>query len=546
MNKLIKNTLLVISTILLLISCNKYEIEDSIMDGSLKATGAYYVSPNGNDLNPGTLEQPWATWQRGFNSAAAGNIIYIRGGVYNGKVVVNSNSGTYENPLKIYAYNNEKPVLIVPSSSAGISLNYCNYIHLKGLTIQGGSMGVGMEHCNEVKLEQIVTRYNHGAGIWSYKNGITYLVNCDSYNNYDESGSGGQADGFVICYGSSTAFTEFRGCRSWYNSDDGYDTWENEGFVVFENCWAFNNGRDQGDGGGFKLGQTIQSPQQGYQKILKNCLAFHNRFIGFNQNGGNNNMLFYNCTSYHNDSYGFDVGEFNTEIIVKNCVNYSNSYNTVSSNIVHSNNSWDLGLSLTNSDFISVDSTGVTNVRQADGSLPIVNFMRPSSTGKLIDKGTNVGIPYSGAAPDLGCFEYGVIINPPTDTVIVVPPVIPPVVHNYNGNIVKVTFNRSRYIRGVHLITASITIENTGDTATTYYVNGYIYRRNGGLQNFSPTRKVIKVDKGKTGVAKVSWLPNSKVNTGYYTFYVNLYKDNTSTLTYDTFEKLNAFNIVKY
>jgi hypothetical protein len=96
-------------------------------------------------------------------------------------------------------------------------------------------------------------------------------------------------------------------------------------------------------------------------------------------------------------------------------------------------NSWDanMNLTVTNADFQSVafappascpqaytpggtaccaptDMTcfaGMASARQADGSLPVVPFLRLAATSKLIDKGTNVGLPYNGAAPDLGCFE---------------------------------------------------------------------------------------------------------------------------------------------
>jgi hypothetical protein len=33
--------------------------------------------------------------------------------------------------------------------------------------------------------------------------------------------------------------------------------------------------------------------------------------------------------------------------------------------------------------------------------------MHLAAGSKLIDKGTNVGLPFTGAAPDLGAFEYG-------------------------------------------------------------------------------------------------------------------------------------------
>ncbi len=43
--------------------------------------------------------------------------------------------------------------------------------------------------------------------------------------------------------------------------------------------------------------------------------------------------------------------------------------------------------------------------RKADGSLPDLKLLKLVSTSDLIDKGINVGLPYSGTAPDIGAFE---------------------------------------------------------------------------------------------------------------------------------------------
>ena len=45
--------------------------------------------------------------------------------------------------------------------------------------------------------------------------------------------------------------------------------------------------------------------------------------------------------------------------------------------------------------------------RNADGSLPTINFLKLAAGSDLIDKGVNVGIAYTGIAPDLGAYEYG-------------------------------------------------------------------------------------------------------------------------------------------
>src|SRR5262249_26854675 len=68
-------------------------------------------------------------------------------------------------------------------------------------------------------------------------------------------------------------------------------------------------------------------------------------------------------------------------------------------------NSWNGGVNLSNADFLNVSSTGADGPRQADGSLPLLNFMHLAPGSDLIDAGVNVGLPFNGSAPDLGAFE---------------------------------------------------------------------------------------------------------------------------------------------
>jgi hypothetical protein len=60
---------------------------------------------------------------------------------------------------------------------------------------------------------------------------------------------------------------------------------------------------------------------------------------------------------------------------------------------------------VTKEDFLSLDNKGVTDPRQLDGSLPELNFLKLAPGSDLINSGTNVGMPYNGAAPDLGAYE---------------------------------------------------------------------------------------------------------------------------------------------
>jgi hypothetical protein len=60
---------------------------------------------------------------------------------------------------------------------------------------------------------------------------------------------------------------------------------------------------------------------------------------------------------------------------------------------------------MSDAQFQSVSTSGWDAARQADGSLPYLPYLHLAATSTLIDKGENVGLPYSGKAPDLGAFE---------------------------------------------------------------------------------------------------------------------------------------------
>lgn len=402
--------------------------DDNGSDDEEKAT--YYVAVNGKDSNPGTVDQPWATWQKAFSKAGAGDTVFIRGGVFYadktdefGVYVVNR-KGTHANPICIFNYPGETAVLdcsTITSTQAnvGVLLSRCTNYHLKGLTVTGASQhGRSIESCGfafelggTYRVENCVSHGNEGSGFQGYALDTISLINCDAYDNFDVSTGGyqgGQADGFVICFTSQQAYTYFKGCRSWYNSDDGFDCWENEGIVVFDACWSFNNGRGKGDGGGFKLGQTRKPQLDVHQRILTNCLAFNNRFIGFNQNDGNVKMTFYNNFAFDNDNIGFDIGQYNLPMIVRNNISYKNSrsgYFSANSKIDH--NSWNASTNVTvsDADFVRVDTVGVSGRRQPNGDLPALDFLRLTTGSDLINAGIDVGLPFRGNAPDLGPFE---------------------------------------------------------------------------------------------------------------------------------------------
>jgi hypothetical protein len=390
----------------------------------------YFVSPEGKDGNPGTFEKPWATWQKAFTTAKAGDTVFIRGGVYypdadlEAAVFVYKRNGKKTKPICIFNYPGERPVLncntiTQQNDAAGILLQECKYFHIKGLTVrnvqqrssEASISGFYCKNTNGIVMENCISANNGGIGFYCKSSDTTYYIDCDSYDNYDPLSTdyhGGQADGYVTWCPSRESLTIFRNCRAWHNSDDGFDCWQNEGVVLFENCISFINGRDQGDGNGFKLGRTDKAPMSKPQRVLTNCLAFNNRYIGFNQNDGNIIMTLYNNCSYNNGNLGFELSQYNNLILLRNNISYKNALpDDFAHSVSHDHNSWDSNpaIKVSDADFVSMDTTGMTIQRTSDGKLPACDFLKLAAGSDLINSGIDVGLPYQGKAPDLGPFE---------------------------------------------------------------------------------------------------------------------------------------------
>jgi len=406
----------------------------------------YYVSPAGSDSNEGSLAAPFATLQKGNDVAAAGDTVWLRGGTYpNTKQIKLTKSGQSDSKrIKFWAYQAEIPVFdfskYVSTNTAVDSptiLVSGSWLHLKGLEIANGAVGASGAHSNDALrsegasnnvFELLNIHHNFGPGLFISKGvGNNLILNCDSHDNYDKDGSQGDgqnADGFGVHYQMSGASTIIRGCRAWLDSDDGYDLISQEVPVLIENSWAISNGYSDGgsgkpasgNGNGFKAG----SSDTGIRHTLHNNVAWKNRAAGFYANHSTGGNTWLNNTSYMNavqyNLLASPAGDPDTTIVLsgalahkmRNNVGFPNK-NTNMSGVDSMFNTWDSSIAEASSDFISTSDAGFMGPRQADGSLPNLDFLKLKAGSPLIDKGTNVDLPYVGSAPDLGAYEYGAV-----------------------------------------------------------------------------------------------------------------------------------------
>lgn len=378
-------------------------------------------------------------------SAPAGRTVTITGSYYlcTSQIILDRENAN----VTIQAADGVTPVLdfsgfgATGDSGAGIYIKG-SYYTIKGITIKNApTKGIliksKMSSSNTAShntIENCVLCNNGDSGVSittsdstndGSRSSYNLVKNCDSYLNADLSGStgpGGNADGYS-CKLYPGEGNKFYGCRSWRNSDDGFDFITTSYTITVENCWTWHNGDPDdfgytgsswgGNGQGFKGGGGGTTVSH----IFKNCVAFDIRYgksgtkKGFDSNNNLGGNIYYNCVAF-NCQYGYSYGKGSygapTDPVFKNCVSFSNTTNynfDGALSVDAQNNDWTLGLTTTSADFKSIDVNLALAARQTDGSLPSNDFCKLISSSPLIDKGIDVGTAYLGTAPDLGAFE---------------------------------------------------------------------------------------------------------------------------------------------
>ena len=410
-----------------------------------------YVATNGNDNNPGTFSQPYATINKAWSIVNAGGIIYVRGGTYTytmmGQTSLYDRSGQAGKMINIWNYPGEHPIInfsanTFTSAVRGIQLQNANYIHIKGIRVTSINQPIctstycpaqyGLilwDSVNNCIFEQLETDHIGGWGVvvGSNCNNILFL-NDDSHHNADPYSGPyngepyGWSDGFQSGswgVGRVSNNITYNGCRSWMNSDDGWDLRQAAGLYTIENCWSFSNGYNGGNGEGYKLGQSFDDATTDIRRVLVNSMAWNN-LCGVEAVGGESSsagggvlgMHIYN-NIFYNNAVGSDIqkssnGGYIGQITFRNNVIYHSNLATAygfNDIPIHDHNNLDIPITVTDSDFVSINSTGADGPRNADGSLPTLKFLHLASGSKLIDTGVNVGLPFNSNAPDLGAFE---------------------------------------------------------------------------------------------------------------------------------------------
>ncbi len=461
--KLVKQIPLFFLILILLVPCGCKGNDPSNEDNDK----LIYVAPNGT--GDGTSEASPTTIYAAISKSKPGSRILVKAGTYNLLSQVSlsaTKSGENNRMISIESLNNEKPVFDFGGMmKEGIDIEG-NYWHIKGIEVCNAMQGIRIGEGSYNIIENCVAHHNAGTGIslgfghGAVNNGsrcsYNQIINCDAYLNFDYQTAnnlspGENADGFA-CKMKAGKGNQFIGCRSWRNSDDGWDFFESGYAITVINCWTWSNAQIDdfkevylrkvgniltstlfhGNGNGFKMGGNHSNDkpdctnQSTGTHVFRNCISFGNFLAGkdghsgFSQNDHRDGAIIENCLSFNNnENYRFwaEPNPGKTFILRNNISFYPKGRGdkfVVATEA--SNNSWNLSLQGDSTQFVSLSEADALAPRKADGSLPS-NFGRLKSASLFIDKGIatqplqydGVSLPaidFKGTLPDLGALEY--------------------------------------------------------------------------------------------------------------------------------------------
>lgn len=286
MNRKRTKSLVSISLVLLSLSVNV-----GFFNLSTAQALTYYVAPNGDDSNPGTIDQPWRTIQHAAVSVTAGNTILLRTGVYNEQVIINQGGGP-NNYISFSAYQNEKPVI-------------------DGINADTGNNGF-LVQASYIKISGLEFRNWPDSGICCWKAGFLEISNCNVHD------CGGGVSLFDGSHDFSVSNIEV------YGTNGGIDASPSEGGAgcyngVINDCIVHDCSNPDGAPDGISLGHG-----DGHNFVINRCVVY-NFFDGFDISG--RDVQINSCKSYDNYNTGFKVWEDN--VTLTNCLTFNNSENNL-------------------------------------------------------------------------------------------------------------------------------------------------------------------------------------------------------------------------
>ena len=313
--------------------------------GKMSLSATYYVATDGNDANPGTLEKPFATLNKGAGVLKAGDTLYIRGGTYNQTVYI-GNSGTESAPITVGSYPGEWAVIDGQDAIPGywgvlFSVNG-NYVVARDLEVKNSAwMGLAT-YGHHDQVISVKSHHNMENGIL-VTGDYTLVENCEVWWNCKEHEYAQNLHADSTWASGLTAarhprYAILRRNKVWNNWGEGLSTYEAEYTTIEDNIvydnWSTNvylsdtrysilqrnmvyctpSSPLNGTGGaqvGIMLGDEQYNPASSDNKVINNFVKGCNRTFywwqGLQGGGLVNALVAYNTFSSSDSTANFQI-----------------------------------------------------------------------------------------------------------------------------------------------------------------------------------------------------------------------------------------------
>lgn len=310
---------------------------------TISASGKdYYISPAGDDSNPGTHIKPFKTIKRVNDTdfEPGDQILFEAGKTFTGTIKLDKNdSGTDDEKVTVASYGTGRAVINGQDNSS-LTANACDHLIVKNLIFAGAGRksgntetGVQISDGNAIVIDNLdVTGFQKsGLNLSGVHNGR--VTNVYAHEN----GAAGISAGASAQRWSDNI--HIANCRAENNPGDPTNLTNHSGNgivvgqltnAVIEFCEAFNNGWDMPRRGNGPVGIWAWS---GDKVTIQFCIAHDNKSPGhdgggFDLDGGlTNSILQYNL-SYDNQGPGYFLCQYPTAPTYKdNVIRYNITQN---------------------------------------------------------------------------------------------------------------------------------------------------------------------------------------------------------------------------
>jgi Right handed beta helix region len=288
----------------------------------------YYISPGGQDTNPGSRSKPWQSLQPlGNHLWLPGDSVLLQGGArFPGSILLTRLArGAKNRPIVICSYGQGR-ALIDAQDSTAIVVQQGQFIYLENLILLGSGRksgntgrGIWLQGASHIWLQQIDASGFQKAGVELTDCRFVTLMGIFGHDN---GYAGISVDGSHFPHYSNDRIY-IKDCQAVNNPGDPTELHNHSGngivvglatHVVVEYCVATGNGWDMPRKGNGPVGIWAW---QCDSVLIQHCISYRNRTApgamdggGFDLDGGATHCIVQYNLSYENEGYGFGIFQF--------------------------------------------------------------------------------------------------------------------------------------------------------------------------------------------------------------------------------------------